>query len=115
MSRLAIHPAWVLFNPILTATSTIHRMNSWSRMKISLDMFQLLCTHVQVIPRFLSLIEGMRKKHFPKDEHFMSCYTHLSTAPENPGTGSAAPLSYSGCQISLNGTYGLIFTHRHLL
>ncbi|KAF2259194.1 hypothetical protein CC78DRAFT_82270 [Lojkania enalia] len=66
-------------------------------MKITLGMFQLLCTNSQVTPRFLSLVEGMRKKNFPKDEHFMSCYTQLSTTPKQSGTNNAANLTYDIC------------------
>ena len=60
-------------------------MNSWSRLKITLDMFKLLCGFSQVNPRFLSLIEGMGFKSGPDDEHFMSCYNHLSI--REAGTG----------------------------
>lgn len=53
-------------------------MNSWSRLKITMDMFKLLCGICQLNPRYLSLVEGMGLKSGLDDEHFMSCYRHMS-------------------------------------
>ncbi|KIW71206.1 hypothetical protein, variant 1 [Phialophora macrospora] len=65
---------------------TIHRMNSWSRMKITLDMFTTLCGFYQVHPRFLDLVKSMGFKTRSEDEHFMSCYTHFSMSEDKAGT-----------------------------
>ena len=48
-------------------------------MKVTLGMFKLLCGFYQVSPHFLSFAEGMGYRSEPDDEHFMSCYNHLST------------------------------------
>lgn len=49
-------------------------------MKITLDMFKLLCALCQLHPRYLSLIDGMGLKSGLDDEHFMTCYHHLEEA-----------------------------------
>ena len=51
-------------------------------MKLTLDMFKLLCGFYQVNPRFIGLTDGMGYKLGPDDEHFMGCYTHLSTGQD---------------------------------
>jgi hypothetical protein len=61
----------------LMTCSTIYRTNSWSRMKITFDMFRLLCAFSRMPLRFLDLIRGMGYKSSQRDEHFMSCYCYL--------------------------------------
>lgn len=46
-------------------------------MKITFDMFRLLCAFSCAPPRFLDLIRGMGYKSSPQDEHFMGCYCYL--------------------------------------
>lgn len=46
-------------------------------MKITLDMFRMLCVSSRVTPRYLDLIRGMGYKSGPADEHFMSCYCYI--------------------------------------
>jgi hypothetical protein len=68
--------------------SAIHRANSWSRMQITLDMFQMLCTSSMITPKMLDLIRGMRYKLAPEDEHYMNsfydveCVSKTLTQPE---------------------------------
>lgn len=46
-------------------------------MKITADMFKLLCIASQIDTSFMSLIINMGKKSEPKDEHFMSSYSQF--------------------------------------
>lgn len=46
-------------------------------MKITIDMFRLLCISSQIDSSFIALIISMGKKSEPRDEHFMSSYSHI--------------------------------------
>lgn len=61
----------------------LHRANSWSRMKITADMFKALCTVDHVMPHFLNIIFGLGRKTVPIDENYMTCYHHFSDDPES--------------------------------
>ncbi|KAI0549993.1 hypothetical protein F4679DRAFT_544427 [Xylaria curta] len=53
----------------------INRYNSWSRMDISIEMFQVLYTAAHIMPQFLKIVMGMGRKMGSRDESFMNCYT----------------------------------------
>lgn len=63
---------------------TIHRMNSWSRMKVTLNVFKALCNFYSFHPSLLDLIAGMGYKSTSEDEHFMSCYSNLRSNGADP-------------------------------
>ncbi|KAI1742959.1 hypothetical protein F4680DRAFT_388269 [Xylaria scruposa] len=54
----------------------LYRYNSWSRMDISIEMFQALYTTTHITPQFLKIVMGLGRKMGSRDESFMSCYTH---------------------------------------
>ncbi|KAI0193438.1 hypothetical protein F4808DRAFT_358368 [Astrocystis sublimbata] len=56
----------------------LYRYNSWSRMDISLEMFETLYTTTHIAPQFLKVVMGLGRKISSRDESFMSCYTHLT-------------------------------------
>ena len=62
----------------MTLSRLIHRSNSWSRMKITPEMFKTICTFDRITPRFLSIIFGLGRKTASIDEH----YHHLSISTE---------------------------------
>jgi hypothetical protein len=65
-------------------------------MKVTLDMFDTLCTFYGFHPGLCHLIAGMGFKSSPDDEHFMSSYTHLrATENDSSATGMA-----------ISGTFG---------
>lgn len=67
--------------------STIYRMNSWSRMQITGDMFRMLCAASRATPRMVDLVRGMQYKSAPGDEHFMGCYYDIN-GHENCSVGA---------------------------
>jgi len=62
-------------SPGTSTITLIHRANSWSRLKITVDMFKLLCDASGIDCSFATFILGMGKKLQPKDEHYMNSYT----------------------------------------
>jgi hypothetical protein len=50
-------------------------------MKITVEMFKLLCIVSRIDVPFMILIAGMGKKSEPKDEHFMSSYSQFYGLP----------------------------------
>ncbi|KAJ0108127.1 hypothetical protein J7T55_007246 [Diaporthe amygdali] len=63
----------------------IHRLNSWSRIDVTADMFQAICDLDKVMPCFLKIVRGFAKKSRSHDENFMACYSqlHLSSRPRS--------------------------------
>ena len=59
--------------------SILHRANSWSRIKITVQMFKALCTFDQITPSFLNLVFGFCKRTSSSDENYMTCYCKIST------------------------------------
>ncbi|KAI8628747.1 hypothetical protein F5Y19DRAFT_476291 [Xylariaceae sp. FL1651] len=74
-------------NTVLRQTSShpssrvffLYRYNSWSRMDISIEMFQALYTTTHITPQFLKIVMGLGRKMSSRDESFMSCYTHQTS------------------------------------
>ena len=58
----------------------LHRFNSWSRIKITVEMFQAIFTLDRVTPCFLKIVMGLGRKICPKDEDFMTCYSRVATS-----------------------------------
>ncbi|KAI1116751.1 hypothetical protein F5Y14DRAFT_439594 [Nemania sp. NC0429] len=65
-------------NSLINAPSFLHRYNSWSRIDITIEMFQALYTTTCITPQFLKIVSGLGRKMGSRDECFMSCYTHLT-------------------------------------
>jgi hypothetical protein len=91
--------------------STIYRANSWSRMKITFDMFRMLCVSSCVTPQFLDLIRGMGYKSGPADEHFMSCYCYIHAGSGREENDRTIPIQgkdfTSGKACSLRFRFGI--------
>ena len=68
-------------NPIqrveLIHNSVIHRKNSWSRMKILPEMFQYLCTSIEIHPQFLNLVFGFGHRTSSADDTSIAFYNSL--------------------------------------
>ena len=64
---------------LLISESILYRANSWSRMKITVQMFKALCTFDQITPHFLKIVFGFGRKLSSSDESYMTCYCKLST------------------------------------
>lgn len=56
----------------------LHRLNSWSRIDVTFEMFQTICASHQITPRFLNFVLGLGRKFTSWDEDFMSCYSCIS-------------------------------------
>lgn len=54
-------------------------------MKITLEMFKIICTFDRITPRFLSIIFGLGRKTASTDEHYMTCHHQLSLSTETKG------------------------------
>ena len=61
-------------------------------MKITLDMFRMLCVSSRVTPRYLDLIRGMGYKSGPADEHFMSCYCYINAGSSREEIDRTMPI-----------------------
>ncbi|KAI1168438.1 hypothetical protein F5B18DRAFT_598367 [Nemania serpens] len=57
----------------------LHRHNSWSRIDITIEMFQALYTTTCITPQFLKIVLGLGRKMGSRDECFMSCYTRFTS------------------------------------
>lgn len=58
----------------------IHRLNSWSCMGITRELFGEICRLDSILPEFLSVAHGFRRKTISKDEDFMACYSRVCTS-----------------------------------
>jgi hypothetical protein len=58
--------------------SFLYRFNSWSRIDITIEMFQALYATSHITPHFLKIVMGLGRKMGSRDEDFMSCYSHFS-------------------------------------
>ncbi|KAK3374188.1 hypothetical protein B0T24DRAFT_625880 [Lasiosphaeria ovina] len=97
--------------PGSTRLFTIYRANSWSRMKITADMFRALCTSLKTFPRMLDLLRGMQYKSAPSDEHFMSCYNRIHGLAGDPSGGDTQPTPKT--ELSFQVCYNLRHFERH--
>lgn len=70
----------------------VHRTNSWSRMKITLDMFKALCLDLDVDPSFAACIVGMGRRLKPSDEHFINSYSQVYHHPPTSPTCKFPPV-----------------------
>lgn len=67
-------------------------------MRITHGMFRALGEGLNVTPRILDLIRGMRSKITPGDEHFMSCYYDLHETPNTQHRGGRrSEIGYEMC------------------
>ncbi|KAI3322012.1 hypothetical protein HD806DRAFT_545264 [Xylariaceae sp. AK1471] len=74
-------------NALLGQTSTsppsraffLYRFNSWSRMDITIEMFQTLYAVSYMTPQFLKIVMGLGRKMGSRDENFMSSYSQFSS------------------------------------
>lgn len=62
---------------IIILFSFISQRNSWTRLKISAKMFQLLCHTYEVFPKFLTVIFKFGRKDSNAEEHPGGAYRHL--------------------------------------
>lgn len=92
-----------------TRVFAIHRVNSWSRMQITSDMFRTLCAASKTTPKMIDLIRGVRYKLAPEDEHYMNCFYdidcifRISAKTENELL--TAPRNDLGFQVCYNLRY----------
>ncbi|OCK78362.1 hypothetical protein K432DRAFT_427331 [Lepidopterella palustris CBS 459.81] len=56
----------------------ISQLNSWSRLRITKNMFCMLCHTYDVLPQFLHIITAFGNKKASTDEHFIGCYGRYS-------------------------------------
>lgn len=63
----------------LTNIRAINRTNSWSRMKITLQMFNAICGYFRFNPFLIPLVASMGFKLEPNDEHFVKFQNNIST------------------------------------
>ncbi|KAL2815795.1 hypothetical protein BDW59DRAFT_153601 [Aspergillus cavernicola] len=59
-------------------TFLVHRVNSWSRMNVTYDMFHAICASIRTAPEFVKLVMGLGRKLGSSDEDFMACYSRFS-------------------------------------
>jgi len=57
--------------------SILHRLNSWSRIDVTVEMFQAICILNRITPQFLKFVLGLGRKFSSWDEDFMTCYDHI--------------------------------------
>ncbi|KAI0890838.1 hypothetical protein F4806DRAFT_347369 [Annulohypoxylon nitens] len=67
--------------PSASRLFVLYRMNSWSRIDITAEMFNLIFENNRITPHFLKIIMGFESKVSSGDEDFMSCYFQIH---ENP-------------------------------
>lgn len=56
----------------------LRRLNSWSRIDVTLEMFQTICILHKITPHFLKFVLGLGRKFSSWDEDFMTCYSYIS-------------------------------------
>jgi hypothetical protein len=86
--------------------SILHRLNSWSRIDVTVEMFQAICILNRITPQFLKFIVGLGRKFSSWDEDFMTCYDHILFS--NKAETSQINQSKKGTQD--NGAGGEYFT-----
>ena len=64
-------------------SSVVDRLNSWSRINITIDIFWLIFNFYHMTPHFLKLVIGFRRKFSSGDEDFTSCYSGCSYQDED--------------------------------
>jgi len=57
-------------------------------MKITLEMFQVVCAASEATPRLLDLVRDMGRKSKPPAEQFMSCYCTVNSSAGYPDSSS---------------------------
>ncbi|KAI1321916.1 hypothetical protein F5Y16DRAFT_63153 [Xylariaceae sp. FL0255] len=60
-----------------TRILVLKRLNSWSRLNITYDMFRQIYTSLKITPSFLTIVMGLGRKLSSRDEDFMSCYCSI--------------------------------------
>jgi hypothetical protein len=65
----------------------LHRLNSWSRIDATIEMFQAICTYNRITPWFLKIVIGFGRKFSSWDEDFMTCYNHFTSSSKGKGFG----------------------------
>ncbi|KAI1125641.1 hypothetical protein F5Y10DRAFT_246502 [Nemania abortiva] len=106
-------------NSILSEKSTIsisrlfvlQRFNSWSRIDISLAMFQTLFTINSITPQFLKIMMGLGRKSSSIDEDFMSCYSQFAEPVQGEDVYSSERQHSTG--VSNRGLSDLCYNIRH--
>ncbi|KAI6780597.1 uncharacterized protein J7T54_008515 [Emericellopsis cladophorae] len=101
-----------------TQIVSIYRLNSWSRIKVTLDMFRMLCLSVRANPRFIDLIRGMRSRIGPGDEHFINCYYSIDDHENVQGDSTQAhrsPVTDLGYAFHLRSLSSAIANNREYL
>ena len=101
----------------------LYRANSWSRIKITLEMFKAISTFNLITPRFLNIIFGMGRKRASLDEHYMTCYCHWTVCQamesnetrctdgneSQNGEIETSYESYGLCALTINGFATLLW------
>lgn len=59
---------------MLIFSRVIHRKNSWSRLKILVEMFKFICFKLQMNPQFLDIVFGFCYRTASHDQTFMCLY-----------------------------------------
>ncbi|KAI9775958.1 MAG: hypothetical protein M1839_000657 [Geoglossum umbratile] len=67
---------------ILTLSRIIHRKNSWSRLKILVEMFRFICFKLQIDPQFLDVVFGFCYRTASHDRTFMCLYKSVISKDE---------------------------------
>lgn len=64
---------------------TLYRLNSWSRLNVTVELFRTICTSDRITPRFLKIIIGLGRKLSSGDEDFMTCNSRFLTSSKKSG------------------------------
>ncbi|KAI1074716.1 hypothetical protein F5B20DRAFT_562757 [Whalleya microplaca] len=65
--------------PAFSRLFILGRLNSWSPIDITVEMFLTIYIFNHITPHFLKLVMGLGSKLSSQDEDFMSCYSQFST------------------------------------
>ncbi|KAH8885908.1 hypothetical protein GQ53DRAFT_350642 [Thozetella sp. PMI_491] len=75
----------------------LSRLNSWSRLNVTVDMFRAIHGFDDIMPQFLKIIMGFRKKLASRDEDYMACYSRRLVSGRKTHQGKAASTDARSC------------------
>ena len=105
---------YVLWNDCLN--SMLAQLNSWSRLKVTLEIFCCLCHELQVFPGFIRLIAhfGQKVSDVGDDSLFCQSRTHTLKEQSRAGYGKAERCRRDAAMLTrLEICYVLRFVEKH--
>ncbi|KAI1178094.1 hypothetical protein F4777DRAFT_142287 [Nemania sp. FL0916] len=104
----------ILGEPLSSESTRIlilERLNSWSRIDITLEMFRAVYSMWNLIPNFLSIVLGLGRKLSSRDEDFMSCYSSVCHVERSEGSlGDTIDVDKTACG---DAQFDLTYNIRH--